>query len=730
MKLYAHQIFDLRQLGRRVKIPANRYMCAVNDAMLQRRRRHVTPPLSDLSTSAARRTLRGSGTTAERPSPVQLLLSGLLLVLLVFIRKVGALLSPIGDCDETFNYWEPMHYVLYGFGLQTWEYSPMYALRSYAYLYPYAAATRLLSLIPASGVVTPPQLARAVLWTTVESSPKVVQFYSVRIVTALLGAAAEWSLLWSVREFVPLSSLLVLWAFLTFSPGLFRAAPEFLPSSFAMACVTAAHAAWISQRYGVAVLAIALAALLGWIFAAVLGIPLALYIIFNGVQGGRAKSDRDLYQQSGYAAMGDGADVRSVTQRVISGISSLLRWALLSGLPIVAVMTAVDSWHFGRFVCAPLNHVLYNVFPKPGTGSHLYGTEPASYYVINLFLNHPVAAPLFFIYPFVALVASMTLGSRNPHRDDDEDNTRRRRRRNTTSSTTKSKTLNYRFVYVSAAYLAFAVFVIQPHKEERFLTPMYPLVAVAATFALEDVTRLLTALLSACAPGFKRSLPLRTRFRRMVASFVIFATVVTGVSRAAIQVHAFRAPLQIYARLSERLVSLTDTISAGQQNRVVGKGTEADNHDINVCVGAEWYRFPGNMFMPSKHHHIRFLANGGFDGALPMAFTENGTRGAPIGLNEYNRAVPQQFFNGSCHFSVCIKQHGDCRKADSRNGRSQIIMSMPFLDSDHSPQGVRAFYMPFTTKMLKWNDYVVIQHDVGKNDYEDGTEGKGSNVRS
>jgi alpha-1,2-mannosyltransferase len=25
----------------------------------------------------------------------------------------------ITDCDETFNYWEPTHYTLYGWGFQT-----------------------------------------------------------------------------------------------------------------------------------------------------------------------------------------------------------------------------------------------------------------------------------------------------------------------------------------------------------------------------------------------------------------------------------------------------------------------------------------------------------------------------------------------------------------------------------------------------------------------------------
>ena len=43
---------------------------------------------------------------------------------------------PIMDCDEVYNYWEPLHYLLYGTGLQTWEYANEYALRTYAYLLP------------------------------------------------------------------------------------------------------------------------------------------------------------------------------------------------------------------------------------------------------------------------------------------------------------------------------------------------------------------------------------------------------------------------------------------------------------------------------------------------------------------------------------------------------------------------------------------------------------------
>ena len=42
--------------------------------------------------------------------------------LLLVCRCVSALLNIVHDCDEVYNYWEPLHYLLYGSGMQTWEY--------------------------------------------------------------------------------------------------------------------------------------------------------------------------------------------------------------------------------------------------------------------------------------------------------------------------------------------------------------------------------------------------------------------------------------------------------------------------------------------------------------------------------------------------------------------------------------------------------------------------------
>lgn len=48
-------------------------------------------------------------------------------------------------------------------------------------------------------------------------------------------------------------------------------------------------------------------------------------------------------------------------------------------------MVWVDSLYFGKFVAAPLNIILYNIFTSHGP--NLYGTEPFSYYIVNGFLN-------------------------------------------------------------------------------------------------------------------------------------------------------------------------------------------------------------------------------------------------------------------------------------------------------------------------------------------------------
>ncbi|EDQ88564.1 uncharacterized protein MONBRDRAFT_26137 [Monosiga brevicollis MX1] len=141
---------------------------------------------------------------------------------------IAATLSHITDCDEVYNYWEPTHYLLHGSGMQTWEYSPVYALRSWAYIAIHAA---LLSPFQALGV------------------DKITQFYCLRAVLALASAAAELSLYHAIKKRgFGTDTALAFAFFLGFSPGMFISSAAFLPSSAAMVLCTLAFAAWINGR--------------------------------------------------------------------------------------------------------------------------------------------------------------------------------------------------------------------------------------------------------------------------------------------------------------------------------------------------------------------------------------------------------------------------------------------------------------------------------------------------
>lgn len=64
--------------------------------------------------------------------------------LLLAVYTISAWHMVILDCDETFNYLEPLHFLLQGHGFQTWEYAPSFALRPYSFLLPFA---KILSIL-------------------------------------------------------------------------------------------------------------------------------------------------------------------------------------------------------------------------------------------------------------------------------------------------------------------------------------------------------------------------------------------------------------------------------------------------------------------------------------------------------------------------------------------------------------------------------------------------------
>ncbi|KMU82669.1 DIBD1 [Coccidioides immitis H538.4] len=133
--------------------------------------------------------------------------------LCLFSNVLAAVLAPIQDCDEVFNYWEPTHYLSHGYGLQTWEYSPEYSIRSWLYITLHAFVAKI---------------------STFFTRTKSAQFYFVRMALAFTCTMCE-TRLYSVisRTLNPRIGVLFLMIML-FSPGMFHASTALLPSSFAM----------------------------------------------------------------------------------------------------------------------------------------------------------------------------------------------------------------------------------------------------------------------------------------------------------------------------------------------------------------------------------------------------------------------------------------------------------------------------------------------------------------
>ena len=118
--------------------------------------------------------------------------------------------------------------------MQTWEYSPAYTLRSYAYLLPHALVGRLLGLA---------------LWLFGPSPlDKTLIFYGLRIILGLVTAACEAMLVDAVtRRMGPRPGFLFFLLLVT-SAGVFQASVALLPSSAAMTMIMAVQAAWIGRR--------------------------------------------------------------------------------------------------------------------------------------------------------------------------------------------------------------------------------------------------------------------------------------------------------------------------------------------------------------------------------------------------------------------------------------------------------------------------------------------------
>ncbi len=185
------------------------------------------------------------------------------------VNILAAAYAPTQDCDEVFNYWESTHYLSHGFGLQTWEYSPDYAIRSWLYILIHAIPGKLVFLL---------------------FLPRRTEFFVIRVVLACACAGCETRLFSTISQSIGPRVAVNFMIAMASSSGMFYASVAYLPSSFAMYTTMMGTAAFMDMNGGLktnlGIVWFALGATIGWPFSAALIFPLFLgEFVFAGLVG-------------------------------------------------------------------------------------------------------------------------------------------------------------------------------------------------------------------------------------------------------------------------------------------------------------------------------------------------------------------------------------------------------------------------------------------------------------
>jgi len=561
------------------------------------------------------------------------------------IRVGLANMAPITDCDEVYNYWEPLHFLHHGSGMQTWEYAPQYALRTYFYLLPMSCLSQiyeflLQTVIPNSWISILQHCLSLNLSFIVENNDyngnnmnmnmnmnyseysntvddyddnhKVLVFRLLRCTLALATALSELRLCQSLT-FLKLShafyysdnhnnnpptssysqqsssiSSIPFWTLflLLTSAGMFHAGPAYLPSSTVMLLWmnSASHQLQSYKHNNIvknntantddtsyinhihwAVLWGLLAVLgTGWPFSAILFIPLGIHSLF----------------------------------RVKNPISLLTKVFILSIL-LQSIVMLVDYHYYGTLLSPTLRIFTYNA---SSNSDNLYGVEPLSYYIKNILLNWNVVAilgilslPILCLTHFILSPPSCNYSSKQTFIQD------------------------MRLWILLPMYLWLILVLPRPHKEERFLFPIYPILAIGTSIVLDE---LLDRILC-------HSHHYHQRKKLILGLLILSPMALLSISRAATLSTGYTSPLQLYNYIHKDII-----IQISKQDKQ--NSTLAKKQPIVICTGGEWYRFPSSFHLPTNAK-LAFLKSS-FTGQLPKPFHTHGSRieSLPIQIKLFN----------------------------------------------------------------------------------------------
>lgn len=497
--------------------------------------------------------------------------------------------------------------------MQTWEYAPQFALRTYFYLYPLVAVSKIYS------VILPVMPLASMLVSTAVTQDRMALFILLRATLAGTMGWAEVSFLKAIAEQVPFHQSLDRQPLVTHTvstatavllltcAGMGHAAGALLPSScFLLAWLVGATAYVRQQRAAFVVVAVTATLAIGWPFGVMCLAPMGLHILWTARQP----------------------------------VQLLLGTLLYTILAQAAVM-AVDYRCYGQLTLATYNIFRYNA---QGGGDELYGVEPVLYYIKNAALNFNYLAALALLILPVCMLRRIC-----------------------------GHPLPTPFITLTGSlYMWLAMVVPRPHKEERFLFPIYAIVCLSAVVVVEQLW-----------------LTVVGKTRRPYWMLLLIPSSLLGVSRTMALSRYYTAPLAVYGSIAPTATGL-------------------------VCTCGEWYRFPSSFMLPSDTR-LAFVKSS-FTGQLPKQFesTKVGNNFNDANTEETDRYVALS----ECAYVVELDEPGASCTMQMNEGWTKVA-SYPYLDAAQTSSLHRVLYIPHLherSKAVHYNSYSLYKQNTGESD--------------
>lgn len=220
------------------------------------------------------------------------------------------------------------------------------------------------------------------------------------------------------------------------------------------------------RRTFAATVIFALGGIVGWPFALALSIPFIFEELF--VYGADTVTPENWNSWFGgrvVKLVGAGLAASLIFVRNLFPLTIVHHSYLHPKIPVIGI----DSLAYGKLAIVPWNIIRYNIFGGSERGPTLYGTEPWHFYIKNLFLNFNVLV-FFALFSLPALAVTYFVD--------------RKRLGFSTPSANQSSPFILLGLRLAPLYVWLSILTLQPHKEERFMFPAYPLVCFNAAVCL------------------------------------------------------------------------------------------------------------------------------------------------------------------------------------------------------------------------------------------------------